>query len=157
MEWVHLLRWAHILGATVLIGTGAGIAFFMVMAHRTRDARIIAHTASVVVIADWIFTASAVLLQPLTGALLASVMGWRLSEFWILDSLGLYVLIGAFWLPVVWIQHRMRDLARAAAASGEALPEAYFGLYRIWFACGFPAFAAILVIVWLMITRPVAG
>jgi uncharacterized membrane protein len=157
MEWVHLLRWAHILGATVLIGTGAGIAFFMVMAHRTRDARIIAHTASVVVIADWIFTASAVLLQPLTGALLASAMGWQLSEFWILASLGLYVLIGAFWLPVVWIQHRMRDLARAAAASGEALPEAYFGLYRIWFACGFPAFAAILVIVWLMITRPVAG
>jgi uncharacterized membrane protein len=157
MEWVHLLRWAHILGATVLIGTGAGIAFFMVMAHRTRDARIIAHTASVVVIADWIFTASAVLLQPLTGALLASAMGWQLSEFWILASLGLYVLIGAFWLPVVWLQHRMRDLARAAAASGEALPEAYFRLYRIWFACGFPAFAAILVIVWLMITRPVAG
>lgn len=157
MEWVHLLRWAHILGATVLIGTGAGIAFFMMMAHRTRDARIIAHTAAVVVIADWIFTASAVVLQPVTGALLASAMGWRLSEFWIVASLGLYVLIGAFWLPVVWIQHRMRDLARAAAASGEALPEAYFRLCRIWFACGFPAFAAILVIVWLMITRPVTG
>jgi uncharacterized membrane protein len=125
--------------------------------HRRRNRRIIAHTASVVVIADWIFTASAVLLQPLTGALLASAMGWRLNEFWILASLGLYVLIGAFWLPVVWLQHRMRDLARAAAASGEALPEAYFRLYRIWFACGFPAFAAILVIVWLMITRPVAG
>jgi uncharacterized membrane protein len=157
MEWVHLLRWAHILSATVLIGTGAGIAFFMVMAHRTRDARIIAHTAAVVVIADWIFTASAVVLQPVTGALLASAMGWRLNEFWILASLGLYVLIGAFWLPVVWIQHRMRDLARAAAASGEALPEAYFRLYRIWFACGIPAFAAILVIVWLMITRPTVG
>ncbi len=155
MEWVHLLRWTHVLGATVLIGTGAGIAFFMAMAHRTRDARLIAHTASVVVVADWLFTASAVILQPVSGALLAWQMGWRLTEGWILASLALYVLIGAFWLPVVWIQHRLRDLARTAAAANAPLPDAYFRLYRIWFACGFPAFFAILVIVWLMIARPV--
>ncbi|MFN7164166.1 MAG: DUF2269 family protein [Hyphomonas sp.] len=155
MEWVHLLRWAHILGAVVLIGTGAGIAFFMVMAHRTRDPRLIAHTASVVVIADWLFTASAVIAQPVTGALLAWQMGWRLTEGWILASLALYVLIGAFWLPVVWIQHRLRDLAIAAAAANAPLPDDYFRLYRIWFACGFPAFFAVLVIVWLMVTRPV--
>ena len=155
MEWLHLLRWAHILGATVLIGTGAGIAFFMLMAHRTRDAKIIAHTASVVVIADWIFTASAVVAQPVTGLLLAHAMGWSLGEFWIVASIGLYVFIGLFWLPVVWIQHRLRDLARTAAEKGETLPEAYFRLYRVWFVCGFPAFAAILAIVWLMVARPV--
>lgn len=155
MEWLHLLRWVHILGATVLIGTGAGIAFFMLMAHRTRDAKIIAHTASVVVIADWIFTASAVVAQPVTGLLLAHAMGWSLGEYWIVASIGLYVFIGLFWLPVVWIQHRLRDLARTAAEKGEALPEAYFRLYRVWFACGFPAFAAILAIVWLMVARPV--
>ena len=155
MEWLHLLRWAHILGAAVLIGTGAGIAFFMLMAHRTRDAKIIAHTASVVVIADWIFTASAVVAQPVTGLLLANAMGWRLDSFWIVASIGLYVFIGLFWLPVVWIQHRLRDLARTAAEKGDTLPEAYFRLYRIWFVCGFPAFAAILAIVWLMVARPV--
>jgi len=155
MEWLHLLRWAHILGAAVLIGTGAGIAFFMLMAHRSRDARIIAHTASVVVIADWIFTASAVVAQPVTGLLLAHAMGWSLGEFWIVASIGLYVFIGLFWLPVVWIQHRLRDLARTAAEKGETLPEAYFRLYRIWFVCGFPAFMAILAIVWLMVARPV--
>jgi uncharacterized membrane protein len=155
MEWLHLLRWAHILGAAVLIGTGAGIAFFMLMAHRTRDAKIIAHTASVVVIADWIFTASAVVAQPATGLLLAHAMGWSLGEFWIVASIGLYVFIGLFWLPVVWIQHRLRDLARTAAEKGDTLPEAYFRLYRIWFVCGFPAFAAILAIVWLMVARPV--
>jgi uncharacterized membrane protein len=155
MEWLHLLRWAHILGATLLIGTGAGIAFFMLMAHRTRDAKIIAHTASVVVIADWIFTASAVVAQPVTGLLLAHAMGWSLGEFWIVASIGLYVFIGLFWLPVVWIQHRLRDLARTAAEKGETLPEAYFRLYRVWFVCGFPAFAAILAIVWLMVARPV--
>jgi uncharacterized membrane protein len=155
MEWLHLLRWAHILGATVLIGTGSGIAFFMLMAHRTRDAKIIAHTASVVVIADWIFTASAVVAQPVTGLLLANAMGWRLDSFWIVASIGLYVFIGLFWLPVVWIQHRLRDLARTAAEKGETLPEAYFRLYRVWFVCGFPAFAAILAIAWLMVARPV--
>lgn len=155
MEWIYLLRWAHILGATVLIGTGAGIAFFMVMAHRTRDPVLVAHTAGVVVIADWIFTASAVILQPVTGVLLAMAVGWPLGEFWIVASVSLYVLIGVFWLPVVWIQHQLRDLARAAVAAGEALPERYFRLYRIWFACGFPAFIAILAIVWLMITRPI--
>lgn len=154
METAFLLRWLHVIGACVLLGTGAGIAFFMVMANRTRDARLIAHTAGIVVIADWVFTASAVVLQPITGALLAKTLGWPLSEGWIVLSLGLYVVTGLFWLPVVWMQHRIRDIARGAAARGEALPPSYDRLYRLWFACGFPAFAAVLAIIWLMITRP---
>ena len=149
-----MLRALHILGAIVLLGTGAGIAFFMVMAHRTRDAKIIAHVAGTVVIADWIFTASAVIAQPITGLVLALTRGWDLGAGWILTSLALYVVIGSFWLPVLWIQHRMRDLARDAARSGGALPAAYFRLYRIWFAFGFPAFIAILSILWLMIRKP---
>ncbi|MEQ1780964.1 MAG: DUF2269 domain-containing protein [Hyphomonadaceae bacterium] len=155
MEWMHLLRWAHIIGACVLLGTGAGIAFFMVMAQRTRDTRIIAHVAGTVVIADWLFTATAVVLQPITGVLLAMETGWQLSEGWIVAALALYVLVGVFWLPVVWIQHRLRDIARTASAAGEALPERYHRLYRIWFAAGFPAFIAVLAIVWLMVARPV--
>ena len=63
-------------GATVLLGTGAGIAFFMVMAHRTGKPALIAHTASIVVVADFVFTASAVVLQPLTGFALAKLIGW---------------------------------------------------------------------------------
>lgn len=154
MEWIFFLRWAHIIGATVLLGTGAGIAFFMVMAHRTSDPRLIAHTASVVVMADWIFTASAVIVQPITGALLAAEMGWRLTEGWIVAALALYAFTGLFWLPVVWIQHQLRDLARDATASSTALPERYFRLFRVWFICGFPAFFAVLAIIWLMIVRP---
>lgn len=155
MDWMYFLRWAHIIGATVLLGTGAGIAFFMVMAHRTRDARLIAHTASIVVIADWIFTASAVIAQPITGTLLALEMHRRLTEGWILAALALYIFTGAFWLPVVWIQHKLRDLAREAAATGSPLPNRYFRLYRVWFICGFPAFFAVLAILWLMVARPV--
>lgn len=154
MDVALLLRWLHVIGAAVLLGTGAGIAFFMVMANRTKDAHIIAHTAAIVVIADWLFTASAVIIQPITGALLAGALGWRLSEGWIVLSLALYLVTGAFWLPVVWMQHRMRDLARAAATKNEPLPGRYHRLYRAWFFSGFPAFLCVLAIFWLMLARP---
>lgn len=154
MEALEILRWLHVIGAAVLLGTGAGIAFFMVMAHRSGDARIIAHTAGTVVLADFLFTATAVIAQPVTGALLAMEIGWPLNEGWIVASLGLYVLTGLFWLPVVIIQMKLRQLAKTAAAASEALPRSYHRLYAIWFACGFPAFASVLVIFWLMTARP---
>ncbi len=149
-----ILKFLHIIGSTMLIGTGAGIAFFMLMAHRTGEAATVAAVARIVVIADWLFTATAVLVQPITGALLAWETGYSLFDGWIAVSLILYFVIGAFWLPVVWMQKRMRDLARAAAAAGAPLPPTYHRLYRWWFAFGFPAFGAILAIVWLMITKP---
>jgi len=151
---VELLRWLHGLGAAVLIGTGAGIAFFMVMAHRTGEARLIAHTARVVVIADFLFTATAVVAQPITGWLLARATGWALDAGWLSASIGLYLGVGALWLPVIWIQIRLRALAERAAQRGEPLPGAYFRLFRIWLACGVPAFAAVLAILWLMLMRP---
>jgi uncharacterized membrane protein len=149
------LRLLHILGATVLFGTGLGIAFFMLMAHRTRDAALIAHTARVVVIADALFTATAVVIQPLTGLGLARLIGYSLTEPWLALSLVLYVLVGACWLPVVWIQLRLRDLA-AAAREGMALPAAYDRLFRIWFALGWPAFAGVIAIFVLMVWKPTA-
>lgn len=156
MTLILMVKLIHVIGATVLLGTGAGIAFFMLMAHRTGDARLIAHTAGVVVIADTLFTATAVILQPLTGLWLADLSGYGLNEFWIVAGAGLYGLIGLFWLPVVWIQLRLRALARQAADSDAPLPPAYFRYWRIWFALGFPAFAAVLGIFWLMIARPAA-
>jgi uncharacterized membrane protein len=154
MPLLFALKTLHVIGATVLLGTGAGIAFFMVMADRTRDARIIAHTAGVVVIADVLFTASAVVIQPITGVVLALVEGEPLRQGWLLLSLALYGVAGVFWLPVVWMQLRMRDLARAAVAAGEPLPPLYHRLYRLWFACGFPAFGAVVAIIWLMVAKP---
>ena len=157
MELVDGLRWLHVIGATVLLGTGAGIAFFMLMAHKTHQPALIAHVAGTVVVADLLFTATAVVAQPLTGFGLAYLIGWPLTEGWLLVSLGLYVSTGLFWLPVVWIQLRMRDLARAAAREGLPLPGQYHRLFRIWFACGIPAFLAVLAIVWLMLAKPSLG
>jgi len=154
MDLVTIVRWLHVLGATVLLGTGAGIAFFMLMARRTGRAELIAHVAGTVVVADVVFTATAVVAQPLTGAWLAHLIGWRLSEGWLVLSLGLYVLTGACWLPVVWIQLKLRDLAREAAAAGTNLPDRFHRLYRLWCALGVPAFGAVLAIAWLMLARP---
>jgi uncharacterized membrane protein len=156
MEYL-VLKYLHVIGATVLLGTGSGIAFFMVLAHRTGDAGVIAGVARIVVIADVLFTATAVVAQPVTGVALAHVMGYSLWEGWIVLSIALYLFTGAFWLPVVWMQLRLRDLAAAAAREGSALPRAYHRLYRVWFAFGFPAFAAVLAIFWLMIARPHIG
>jgi len=157
MDYAEFLRWAHVIGACVLLGTGAGIAFFMVVAHRTRDAALVAHVSGTVVVADTLFTASAALAQPVTGYLLSRETGWDLTEPWLLLSIGLYVFVGVFWLPVTWMQARMRRLAVEAAALAAPLPAAYHRLYRTWFAFGFPAFAAMLVIVWLMTARPSLG
>lgn len=148
------LKLVHVLGAAVLFGTGLGIAFFMWMAHRTRDAATIHATARTVVIADFAFTATAIVAQPLTGAGLVYLAGYSFAESWIVAALTLYVLTGACWLPVVAIQIRMRDLAGQAARSGAPLPGEYDELFRLWFALGWPAFAAVLLIFADMIWKP---
>ncbi len=129
-----ILRWLHVLGGG--------------------DVRLIAGTARIVVIADMVFTATAAIAQPLTGWLLARETGWDLTEDWLLASLALYVLTGACWLPVVRVQITLRDLAAEAVRDGAALPARYHRLYRLWFALGIPAFAAVLAILWLMVARP---
>ncbi|HEX2150706.1 MAG TPA: DUF2269 domain-containing protein [Stellaceae bacterium] len=154
MTLYFALKFLHVIGAAMLLGTGAGIAFFMLMAHRGGDPAVIAGVARIVVIADFLFTATAVVLQPLTGLALAYVTGYPLGEGWMVLSILLYFFTGAFWLPVVFFQMRMRDLAAAALRAAEPLPRLYHRLFWTWFAFGFPAFAAVLAIFWLMITRP---
>ena len=154
MTLYFLVKYLHVLGAIVILGTGTGIAFFMLMAHRTDNAEFIARTASVVVIADAIFTLSAVVLQPVTGGLLMMLSATSITERWILVSLALYAVAGMFWIPVVFMQIEMRDLARKAAEQHLALPDRYFVLFRRWFAFGFPGFGATMAILWLMIAKP---
>ncbi|MES0003477.1 DUF2269 domain-containing protein [Mesorhizobium sp. M0051] len=149
-----VLKYLHVIGAAVLLGTGAGIAFFMLVAHRTGNAGTIAAVARIVVLADFLFTATAVIAQPVTGIALAQYAGYSLAEGWIVLSILLYLAIGLLWLPVVWMQIEMRNLAITATTSNQPPPERYSQLFRLWFAFGFPAFAAVLAIFWLMIARP---
>jgi uncharacterized membrane protein len=152
-----LLKYLHIIGASVLLGTGAGIAFFMLLAHRTGKPVVIAGVARIVVIADFVFTSTAVILQPITGAALAWNVGYSLAEGWIVLSILLYVFTGMFWLPVVRMQIQMRRLAEAAVETDTPLPARYHHLFWRWYGFGFPAFVAVLAIFWLMISRPNLG
>jgi len=148
------IKYLHVLGAIVILGTGTGIAFFMLMAHRSRDAAFIARTTEVVVIADFVFTLSAVLLQPVTGVLLMWLSSMSITEGWLAASLALYAIAGAFWVPVVFMQIEMRDLARAAVEKAGSLPPRYFALFRRWFLFGIPGFGSVMAILWLMIAKP---
>jgi uncharacterized membrane protein len=149
-----ILKYIHVIGATVILGTGVGIAFFMLMAHLSRDAAFIARTAGTVVVADFIFTATAVFFQPITGYLLVRETGISIVQGWVVASLLLYFIAGIFWLPVVWMQIRMRDLARQAVLGGSRLPTAYYRLFGWWFVFGFPGFGSMMMIIWLMIAQP---
>lgn len=154
IELYPLVKLIHILSGAVLFGTGMGIAFFMVWANRGRNARTIADVARIVVVADMVFTATAVVIQPLSGLWLIRLQGYDLFEPWLVAAYGLYVLTGACWLPVVWIQVRLARLADQAATVGASLPDAYGRLYRLWFVLGFPAFAAVMGIYVLMVFKP---
>jgi uncharacterized membrane protein len=156
-SWYPVIKWLHIVSSTVLFGTGAGIAFFFLRAQRTGDTKIIAAVSRDVVLADMVFTATAVVLQPVTGIVLAFMAGFPLSSPWLVWSMVLYVLVGCCWLPVVWLQMRMRDLAIVAAANGSPLPAVYQRCYRWWFALGWPAFTGVLVIFYLMVAKPMSG
>lgn len=152
-----LLKYLHILSMVVLFGTGLGTAWYKWMADRTGNVSHIAIMNRQVVLADWLFTTPAIIFQPLSGIWLASLLNLSLLTPWLATSLGLYVLAGFCWLPVVWLQMRMRDLATQAADSGSALPQRYWQYARIWFWLGVPAFAAMLAVVFLMVFKSAAG
>ncbi len=150
-----VVKWLHILSSTLLFGTGLGSAWYMLFANVSRDVRAIAVVSKYVVIADWLFTATTAILQPATGLYMVHLAGYPPTSRWIMWSLGLYVLAGACWLPVVWLQIRLRDMARRAADDGSALPPLYWQYFRTWVALGIPAFVAFVAIFWLMVAKPV--
>ncbi len=104
-------------------------------------------------IADWVFTTPTVIIQPLTGFYLAHLAGFPLDSTWIVASFGLYLLAGACWLPVVWMQLRMRDMALQADADGGELPDRYWRFLRWWVALGIVAFLALVAVFYLMVAK----
>jgi len=154
MEYLFV-KWLHVLFSTLLFGTGIGSAFYLLVATLSRDLRFAAGVTRWVVRADWLFTASTAVLQPASGLWLLHLAGIPLSTPWVRASLLLYALAIACWLPVVWLQMRLRDLAAHALAEGEtALPRAYWRHFAAWAALGVPALLAFLAIFWLMIAKP---
>lgn len=153
MSYVFV-KWLHVVSSTVLFGTGVGSAFYLLFASLRAEPRTVATVASLVVWADTVFTATTDILQPLTGLWLAGQAGWPLGQGWLKWSLVLYAFAMACWLPVVALQIRMRNTARAAVQAGTSLPPAYWRDLRIWTALGVPAFFAFLALFYLMVAKP---
>ncbi len=150
-----ILKWIHIVSATILFGTGIGSAFTLFMANRGGDVAAIYFAARHVVLADWVFTTPAVIVQLVTGIALLHTLGLSFAEPWVLWGLVLYLFAGACWLPVVWMQMEMRDMAKQALHAGAPLPARYWRFDRWWTGLGALAFPAILVVFYLMVFKPV--
>ena len=153
MEYL-IIKWLHIVSSTLLFGTGIGSAFYMLFSSLSRDVRAIAVVSRHVVRADWLFTATTVVFQPLSGFYMIHLAGYPLTSAWIVWSIALYLVAGACWLPVVWLQMRMRDMAQASARDNMALPALYWRYLRIWTALGIPAFFALVIVFYLMTAKP---
>ena len=154
MNTYLLLKTLHILSSVVLVGTGLGSAFYLYCVNRCRNLPAQAVVARLVVLADWIFTTPAIILQPLTGVILLGIAGWPLSTPWIMWSVALYLLAGACWLPVVWLQIEMKRMAEQALANGTTLPSRYWRYALWWQRLGYPAFLAMLGVYFLMVNKP---
>jgi len=151
---IMLLKTIHILSSTVLFGTGLGTAFHGLASNLRGDLRALVVSDKNVVLADWLFTTPAVIVQPVTGVLLAREEGFPLDAHWLLATYALYVFVGACWLPVVWLQIRMARIVENCLQSGGALPPIYRTYFKWWFALGWPAFIAMVAIFWLMVAKP---
>lgn len=154
MDLYLLVKWVHVLSSTILFGFGAGTAWYLWNAHLTRDPVTIARVGRIVVRADWIFTGTSGIVQPVSGVALAHMAGVSLTAPWLVLVYALYVLAFACWVPVVWLQIAAQRLAQEATERGQPLAPAYFRLMRWWFALGWPAFAGLLGVFWLMVAKP---
>lgn len=144
----------HIMSSVLMVGTGFGTAYYLFFTNRIGRVSSIADVARLVVRADWWFTTPAVIFQPLSGIWLAYIAGWPLTTPWLLWSIGLFVLTGACWLPVVWLQLRLAKIAGQADERNDALPETYWRYARYWEWLGYPAFVAMLGVYFLMVMKP---
>ena len=144
----------HILSSILMIGTGFGTAFYLFRVNRSRNLAAQTVVTREVVLADWLFTTPAVIIQPLSGWYLASMAGWPLTTPWISLSIALYCLAGLCWLPVVWLQIQMKKMAAAACEKQQPLPGRYWRFARWWEGLGYPAFTATLIIIMLMVIKP---
>lgn len=148
------IKWLHILSATILFGSGLGTAFHMLMTHLRGNVAAIAVSTRNTVMADWLFTATSGVVQPVTGIVMVYMAGLDPFESWLVVTYGLYVVAGLCWLKVVQLQYRMRDLAADAETRGEPLPADYATAMRLWFILGWPAFVSLVAIFALMVMKP---
>tara|TARA_Y100000031_G_scaffold152249_1_gene195005 strand:+ start:902 stop:1369 length:468 start_codon:yes stop_codon:yes gene_type:complete len=155
MDIYLITKTIHILSSTILFGTGIGIAFFMFRSMFTNNMHEKFYAAKNTVLADYLFTFPAVIIQPLSGVALIHMAGYDWTDFWLMATYVIYIIAGLCWLPVVWIQIELKKMVAEALESGEPLPARYHKLFKIWFLLGWPAFVGLVAVFYLMVAKPV--
>lgn len=155
MDWYSIIKTTHIISSTILFGTGIGIAFFMWWAGRVGDNAAKLYAAKTTVLADLIFTTPAVIFQPISGIILIELAGFNYSDLWLILTYIGYIIAGICWLPVVYIQIKIRNIIAIACKNNQELPQEYYKLFKIWFCLGWPAFISLIIIFFLMVFKPV--
>ena len=153
MEYYFIIKLIHIISAVIVAGTGTGIAFFMFMANRSNNIQAIAVTSKHVILADWLFTFPAVFVQFVSGMILMNLLNYSYSSTWFLAVISLFIFIGVCWLPVIYLQYKLKSYAEQAVESG-VLSMAFKKTMQLWTLLGIPAFISILIIFWLMVFKP---
>ena len=155
MESYLLIKTLHIISSTILFGTGIGIAFFMFRSYFTDNIQEKFYAARNTVLADYLFTFPAAIIQPVSGFALIFIAGFDWTSPWLMWTYVIYIIAGLCWLPVVWIQIQLKNMSKEAYKKGTDLPERYNNLFRIWFLLGWPAFLGLVVVFYLMVAKPV--
>ena len=153
----EVLKITHILSACVLFGTGFGTALYMLFVNLQSDLDLIARATRQVVFADWVFTGTSGVVQALTGFAMVALKGYALSHVWVLGAIVGYGIAGACWVPVVWLQLRCAQIAEQCLSARSPLTQQYRRYFRTWCLLGIPAFAALVVVFYLMTAGPLGG
>ncbi|HEV2162145.1 MAG TPA: DUF2269 domain-containing protein [Stellaceae bacterium] len=154
MDWYAIIKTVHIISGAILFGTGLGIAFFFFCAHRHDEVASRLFAARTTVFADFLFTLPAVIVQPVTGFWLIRHAGIDWTEFWLVATYVVYIVAGCCWLPVVWLQIKIKNMLRESHNTGKPLPTKYQSYFRLWFLLGWPAFIGLLIVFFLMVAKP---
>lgn len=155
MDLYNTIKTLHILGSTILFGTGIGIAFFMFRSWFTTDVHEKFYAARSTVLADYLFTFPAAVIQPISGVALINMAGFDWTDLWLIATYVIYMIAGLCWLPVVWIQIQLKNMCKEASENGTELPARYHKLFKIWFLLGWPAFVGLVIVFYLMVAKPV--
>ncbi|KIE04458.1 Uncharacterized protein NF27_HS00450 [Candidatus Jidaibacter acanthamoeba] len=154
MEWYLVIKTIHIISSTILFGTGIGIAFFMWWSNLSDNISVKLFAAKSTVIADFLFTTPAVVIQPVSGFILLHMLGYNFLETWLVITYILYIIAGLCWLPVVWIQIQLYKIINNSMRNNLPIPDKYYKLFYIWFSLGWPAFISLVIIFFLMVFKP---
>lgn len=145
------LKIIHILSATIMIGTGLGSAFYLFVSYKTALFTTVKDVLKIVIIADLIFTTPSVIVQLVTGLMLADRLNLTNTRwYWVVLSISFLVLV--LWLGAVVIQYRLKRII----IDKKSLPALFDKLMSIWFYLGVPSFGLAIFLYYLMIYKPFA-